>query len=223
MIKKKILLVDDINLSLEMEKQALQGISCTILTAHNGSEALEVAKRDKPDLIVMDLYMPNMNGDKACKILKEDPLLKHIPIIMTCSTVNEKDRERCFEAGCNGFISKPFSEEDFLENIGKHIDVIGRKHTRLPIVASVSYSLDNKTYEGEALNLSESGIFIKAEAEHPVGAELEDILFSLPTSNSPVKAKGKVRWNTESTQSFSSDIVPGVGVQFSEVSSGRIF
>lgn len=106
MKRNKVLLVDDLNLILELEKVYLKGLHVDVYVAGNGEEALEIVSREKPDLIYMDLNMPVMDGPTCCRILKSDPTTREIPVIMVISASSPQDELQCRSAG-GGTITKP--------------------------------------------------------------------------------------------------------------------
>ena len=118
---KKILIVDDEQDILKVVKFRLIKAGYDVITASNGQEGLDTARAIKPDLLLLDLSMPLLNGDEVCKRLKADPATKHIPIIlMTASSKGVKD-ENIFMAGMDDRILKPFEPEDLFEKIKKLI------------------------------------------------------------------------------------------------------
>ena len=106
---KSILLVDDVQMFIEIYKEFLQYSKVEIMIARDGIEALDVIKAKKPDLIFMDLQMPRMDGAACCRIIKTDAMLMDIPVIMISSSSKDEDRQICFSAGCDYFITKPVS------------------------------------------------------------------------------------------------------------------
>ncbi|MDH3975640.1 MAG: response regulator, partial [Deltaproteobacteria bacterium] len=117
---KKILIVDDSSFFIEIEKAFLQRTDCIILSAHNGQEALEVAQKEKPDLVLLDLYMKEMKGDECCRLIKEDEAIAHIPVIMVTSASHLGDRSRAVAAGCDDYLAKPVSKADLLRKVKKY-------------------------------------------------------------------------------------------------------
>ncbi len=116
---KKILLVDDVPLFLELERSFLSGLGAQVLTARDGQEAVETARRELPDLIVMDLMMPQMNGDEACRILKSDPATGKIPILLVTAQESAKAAEQCKGSGCDGILAKPVRRNELLDQINR--------------------------------------------------------------------------------------------------------
>lgn len=114
---KRILIADDekdvvTTLQFTLEKE---GYQC--LTAHDGKEALDKAKSENPDLIILDIMMPKMNGYKVSRLLKFDKKYKHIPIIMLTARTQEKDRKLGDETGADMYVTKPFEIDDLVNTI----------------------------------------------------------------------------------------------------------
>jgi DNA-binding response OmpR family regulator len=113
----KILLVDDSATVLMMERMILATERFEIITANNGEEAQLRARAEQPDLILMDVVMPKMNGLQACKALREDPTTKHIPIIMVTTRGEAETMEQGYENGCNDYVTKPVNSAELLSKI----------------------------------------------------------------------------------------------------------
>src|SRR5205809_742258 len=108
---KKILLVDDANLFIDLARKALESTGAQLLIARDGVQALRILQTESPDLIVLDLVMPEMSGDKVCAMIKNDPLTADIPVIIVTSRGRAEDIERCRKAGCDDFLTKPIRQE----------------------------------------------------------------------------------------------------------------
>ena len=105
--RSKILLVDDSGTSLMMEKMVLQG-GYDLICAKDGEEAVQKAEEELPDLILLDIVMPKMDGFEACRRIRELEATREIPIIMVSTRGEEHNVERGYELGCNDFLTKPF-------------------------------------------------------------------------------------------------------------------
>ncbi len=116
---KKILLVDDEKDVVDTTQVLLEEKGYTVISAYDGLAGLEKAKKEKPDLILLDVMMPNLNGYQVCRELKKDPNLKSIPIVMLTSKAQESDRFWGIESGADDYISKPFDFLNLLETIKK--------------------------------------------------------------------------------------------------------
>ena len=112
---KKVLVVDDSKTALLMEREILEKrTSYRCVTASDGHEAVEKAKQEQPDLILMDVVMPRMNGFEACKAMREQPATRDIPIVLVTTRGEESYMEAGFQSGCNDYITKPVNGEELL-------------------------------------------------------------------------------------------------------------
>jgi two-component system, cell cycle response regulator DivK len=114
-----ILVAEDDCRSMELIRDLLEVSGYSVIQAGNGAEAVEKAHHAKPALILMDMYMPVMDGFKATKILKNDESTKKIPIVAFTASVGNKDKDMVFEAGCDGFIAKPVDFKEALLTISR--------------------------------------------------------------------------------------------------------
>ena|SRR3989338_2646321 len=117
MEKKKILVVDDERDMVEIMTFRLKSAGYDVLSAYDGQEALEKARRDKPDLIILDLMLPKIDGYKVCGMLKFDARFKKIPIILFTARAQEVDKKTGEDMGADAYITKPFEPAAFLAKI----------------------------------------------------------------------------------------------------------
>jgi DNA-binding response OmpR family regulator len=117
MDKKRILIIDDEEDILTVLKFRLGANNYEVLTASDGQEGLNKARTEKPDLIILDLMLPKLDGYKVCRMLKFDESYKAIPIVMFTARVQQKDEELGKEMGADAYITKPFEPEILLEKI----------------------------------------------------------------------------------------------------------
>ena len=113
----KILLVEDNELNRDMLTRRLERKEYIVLCAKNGKEAIDIAQTDKPDIILMDLSLPIMDGWTATKKIKEDMATESIPIIALTAHAMKGDRESALEAGCDDYDTKPINFERLLDKI----------------------------------------------------------------------------------------------------------
>jgi two-component system alkaline phosphatase synthesis response regulator PhoP len=123
MRQKKILLVDDSATTLMMEQMVLRGQPYQIVTAKNGREAIAVALLEHPDLVLLDVVMPEMNGFETCRELRQLPVTKNVPIIMVTTKGEEQNVETGFESGCSDYITKPINGTELLMKVRGFLDV----------------------------------------------------------------------------------------------------
>ncbi|BCG47484.1 Response regulator receiver protein [Citrifermentans bremense] len=115
---KTILIIDDSEVVLAMAKDALVQAGYQVLTATNGIEANRfIFSKQRPDLIIMDIMMPMLDGNKKAKLLKENEVSKDIPILLLSSKSENEMRELAAEAGANGYILKPFNADELTEKV----------------------------------------------------------------------------------------------------------
>jgi DNA-binding response OmpR family regulator len=114
--------LDDSELVLAMAKDALEEAGFTVRIATNGIEANRyIFSKERPDLIIMDIMMPMLDGNKKAKILKDNELSRDIPILLLSSKGDEEVRQLAKEAGADGYILKPFSPADIVAKVKKFI------------------------------------------------------------------------------------------------------
>jgi two-component system, cell cycle response regulator DivK len=116
-----ILIVEDNEKNMRLIGDLLGASGYTILKAVNGREGVDLAVDQKPDLILMDIQMPVMDGMEAAKLLKSDESVQHIPVIALTSYAMKGDEQRMLKAGFDGYISKPFNVAEFLKTVGEYL------------------------------------------------------------------------------------------------------
>ncbi len=119
--KKTILVVDDEVPILDALKVRLEASGYGVLTATNGQEGLDKARSLKPDLIILDVLLPKIDGYEVARLLKFDTKYKEIPIIMLTAKTQESDRKIGEQVRVNEYVTKPFNTKDLMELISKYI------------------------------------------------------------------------------------------------------
>jgi CheY-like chemotaxis protein len=117
---RKILIVDDEVEILERLSHLLTGSGWNVITAPPGREALKQVRSGKPDAIVLDMIMPEMDGFEVARALKSDPIYRTIPILAATTLYGRGDRERCLAAGCDDYVAKPFTVEQLEQRLMIH-------------------------------------------------------------------------------------------------------
>jgi diguanylate cyclase (GGDEF)-like protein len=113
----KILVVDDIPVNIQLMQAHLASMDCETIVANNGEEALTQVDAGKPDLILLDVMMPKMDGFEACRLLKSNDTTNFIPIIMVTALNDIEDKVKGIEAGADDFITKPFNKLELLARV----------------------------------------------------------------------------------------------------------
>jgi len=207
---KKILLVDDVRLLLDIQKRFLASCQVQVLTAGDGEEALEIVRLEHPDLVIMDKYMPKMNGLDCCIAIKADPSIAHIPVIMSTNAARQADAEEYVRAGCSDVLSKPIEAKTFLNMIRKYIPEIDRRSVRLPHTMEMQITSGNAVLDSCSENLSLNGTFAVSDLNVSINDELS-FSFTLPGNDAPMRVRGRVVWLRNGGDA------PGFGVEFMEV------
>lgn len=166
----RVLVVDDIPPNVKLLEAKLSSEYFDVITATSGPEALEKAKKDSPDIVLLDVMMPGMDGFEVCKRLKTDPETTHIPVVMVTALTDSSDRVRGLEAGADDFLSKPVNDIALMarvrslvrlkmtvdewrlrENTASQFGVIKQTGNLMaePVQAANVIIIEDKTYERE--------------------------------------------------------------------------
>ena len=119
---KVILIVEDNEMNMTLIRDLLQMSGYTTLEAGDGKKAIEIAQNKKPDLILMDIQLPVMDGLEASRILKNDKTTGNIPIVALTASVMKSDIKNIYEAGCEDYIAKPIEVNEFIKKIAEFLD-----------------------------------------------------------------------------------------------------
>ena len=117
---KKILIIEDMEINIDLLVQILED-DYELVIARNGAEGLKKATEEKPDLILMDMALPVMDGWETTRKIKSDEAIKHIPVIGISSHAMSGDAERAKEAGCDDYLTKPLDDELLFQLLAKYL------------------------------------------------------------------------------------------------------
>lgn len=215
----KILLVDDSQFFLTLIKSLLDRSGCTVFSATNAEDAFRIINEKKPEIIILDQCMPDQTGDKICRKIKETDDLKDTVVIMLTVSHDKSDKEKCFAAGCDEYITKPVDKERLLDCIGKYAPIVKRKYERVPIYENVKYYHNDVEYSGHIHVISKGGAYIIGERMMPKGSLIQ-LKFSISKTHESLDIPGKVVWNFDSKEKFPQLLATaqGMGIQFTEIS-----
>ncbi|UCD84776.1 MAG: response regulator [Deltaproteobacteria bacterium] len=214
MTAKKILLVDDVRVFLEVEKSFLKRSGCQIITAKSGKEALEKIRTEVPDLVFLDLMMPDMDGDQVCESVKKDDKTKNIPVIMVSVSGDKKDIERCRKAGCDDYLVKPIEQEQLMVKAARIMEVPQRKDLRVFVRMDIEAEAGDSVFYGESENISMGGMLIKSKVPMKLGSAVI-IKFFLPGQKvSDVEYRMEVKGEIVRVDELSFKPECGLGIAF---------
>lgn len=121
MSKKRILVIEDNLDNMILIADMLKALQLEVIEAADGEQGIRAAAAEKPDLILMDLSLPRMDGWEATRVIKSDPALSHIPVIAVTAHAMYDDRERARAAGCDAYVTKPINMRELAQIIRQHL------------------------------------------------------------------------------------------------------
>lgn len=119
--KLKILVVEDNPLNMKLINVILRGEGVEVLAAENAEEGIEICKTCQPDLVLMDIQLPGMDGLEATRIIKNNKQLNHLPVVALTAHAMEGDEEKAYEVGFDGYITKPIDTDTFMESVRSYL------------------------------------------------------------------------------------------------------
>jgi uncharacterized protein (TIGR02266 family) len=173
--KKSILIADDSETFVMYLSLLLKRLGFDVIPAENGEDALKLIRVTEPNLVMLDINMPVMDGITALRLIKGDKRTTEIPVIMVTTDSKKETVDECKRLGCSGYVTKPIQISKIHEVLQECLYVpmgFKRKHVRTAFKKKVSVNYKGKTYELYAENLSEGGIYITMRDPFPVGSEV---------------------------------------------------
>ncbi len=218
MAEDKILLADDVELFLELEKTFFRRENVELLVARTGLQAFDLTLAEHPKLVMMDLYMPEMDGDEVCRRIRATPEIAKTPVIIVTQGGRDSDLQRCREAGCDDILLKPINRHLFVATARKFLSVVDRSTPRVMAQLQVHFGVNPQVLLTDySVNLSTGGVFLKTDNPLPLDTPLS-LEFSLPDLTSPIRCQGRVAWVNAAENASKPLLPPGMGVQFLDLS-----
>lgn len=213
----KILLVDDVAFFRDVMRDYFRRTPVTMSFAESGQQAIDLALKDPPDLIYMDVGMPGMSGIEACRRIKAQPRLARIPVLLIFTPDRDATEDEVKASGCDGYLKKPFGREEFLNLGHRYLYHIERRERRVPCQMTVDFVISGKAYQGRGVDLSLHGLYIEFRDEIPP-QKLVEVSFILPTiSPHRVRAKGRVAWVNQGFPRKNLNIPQGFGIEIQSI------
>lgn len=180
-----------------------------VIVAEGGRQALELARRQPPDLMIVDLFMPDLDGEAVCRAVKNDPDLGHIPVVVLVASESPEDRARVLRAGAADVLHKPIDRITLMETTRRFLRASpARGLPRVDFHHRVRVTNSSGEAWVQAENLSRGGIYIEAEEPLPLRAEVQ-LEFSLPEASTPITPTAEVVWLRRATNAPA-----GMGLRF---------
>ena len=177
--KKSIIIADDSKTFVMYFSIFLKRLGFDVIPVENGLEALKLIRIMEPNLVILDIIMPVMDGTTALRLIKEDKRTCEIPVVIVTTESNKECIEQCKKLGCSGYITKPINIDKVHEVLQECLFIsrgFKRKHVRASYNKKVSIIGNSTAHELYAVNLSEGGIFVTTINPLPIGAEVKVIL-----------------------------------------------
>ena len=207
--RRSILVVDDAPLFRDLESLFLAR-SGRVITARDAVEGLAALRRERPDVVVVDLHMPGMSGDALCRTIKADKELSATPVILVTGPDAPEDHALAIRAGADDVLAKPLSRLTLIHAVNRFLrSPVLRGLARVGIETAVRIRLPDEDTWGTARNLSRGGIFV--ELEHAISPRTEvELEFRLPDASAPLAPTAQVVWH----RSAAPGAPMGLGLQF---------
>lgn len=174
--KKKILLVDDNKTTVMYISLLLKRMGFEIIPAENGMEALRMLQLSDPDLVLLDMAMPVLDGLETLKRIRREYTIQSLPVVVVTVDTNQEIVEACVKLGCSGVLAKPVQLDELHEILQDCIfSPMGRmrKHIRTAYSGKVRIVCDGAVQELHGDTLSEGGIYVRTISPYPAGTEME--------------------------------------------------
>jgi len=172
-----VLLIDDSGLFAAAAEEIERRTQCRSLRATAGSEAIAMARRERPDIIFVDAEMSGMTGIDICRVLKADSQLSRISVIVASG--DEAASNAAQRAGADACLLKPFDQSAIFDALRRFLQLSPRDAARAAVEWPVTFWRDGGQHEGTLRDLSRGGFFIRTLVRQPVGARLE-VSFEIP-------------------------------------------
>jgi CheY-like chemotaxis protein len=217
MVKGTILIADEVKLLQEVLKEFLRLSPVRVITAGSGAEALSLAQREHPDLIVLDLNMPVMDGLNYCALIKGDHHLKTTPVIMLGNSADQGVVEMCRRAGCDGYLAKPVLGHSFLNLLYSFFPMVERRKLRIPCSMPVTVKTDDEFISGVSSDIGMGGVYVSSDFAIMPNKEVI-VSFRVPVNTYALTVvRGRVTWTKSAPDCDGRTVPQGFGVEFLEI------
>ena len=205
-----ILLVDDKGMFRGAAREVLGRTGCQTLIASGGTEALDIARKERPQMIIVSAGMKGMTGLDLCRVLKADPEFARTPIVLVGPPGTQ---EAATGVGADAVLAEPLSPEEMFAAVRRFLQVMPREEARSAVEWSITFWREGVQHAGTIRDLSRGGFFVRTSVRQPIGARLE-VSFDVPVEHGVrnVVAEAMV-------VRIGRDSDPGLGCRFFQLSS----
>lgn len=189
-----ILLVDDIAFFRDVMQAYFQATPARVLTAGSGLEAFSIALEEQPDLIYLDAGMPQISGLDCCRQLKADERTRDIPVVIIFTPGRDASLEAVVASGCDGYLTKPFGKEEFLNLGHRFLFDIERRERRVSCQMTVDFTIAGLDCRGRGYDICGHGLYVEFRDELPPEKKIH-LRFMLPlVSTASFDVDGVIVW-----------------------------
>ena len=188
----KILLVDDVDLFLELERSYLEGCDYDLVTASSGEETLQRLDKVAPDVLLLDYYMPGINGDEVCRSIRKNSLWQKLPILMVTAAGKPEEVQSCLDAGCDDYITKPVNKQELREKVERLLGTVQRRTAeRIAVKLPIQLQESGRLHVVTAKDISSSGVCFESPTQLEENTTIEMRLEN--SEGQPLSLYGKIK------------------------------
>ena len=188
----KILLVDDVDLFLELERSYLEGCDYDLVTASSGEETLQRLDKIAPDVLLLDYYMPGINGDEVCRQIRKKSAWETLPILMVTAAGKPEEVQNCLDAGCDDYITKPVNKQELREKVERLLGTVQRRTAeRVAVKLPIQLQEGGRLHVVTSKDISSSGICLNSPVKLAENTTVEMKLES--PDGEPLSLYGKIK------------------------------
>jgi CheY-like chemotaxis protein len=218
----KFLLADSVSIFIELGKMFLKKTGARIYSCNNGKDALAIIKSEKPDLVFMSAFMPEMDGLECCRLIKENKSLSSTGIVLTLVSGSAENIESCLQAGCDDVLLKPVDRKTFFTVVNRFVNLNKRNAPRFRDCFGVNLShLDGGSISCKAYDVSCGGLFLEIFPPLTINT-IVGLDFVLPHSDDKISCRGRIAWINQLDRPLNPGFPPGMGVEFVDMDEKNI-
>jgi uncharacterized protein (TIGR02266 family) len=207
----RIMLADDSRFFRSIERQFLQKTPAQVVEVADSDDLFAQLSAEKPQLLFLSFSMRPMGGHECCRLIKTNPALRNLPVIMVCDQDMPDQIASARSAGCDAILVKPLHRQPFLQAGRQFLSEI--REYRQSCFMAVDFTWQNEKYRGKSLDISSGGLYVESAEDVSVGTIVQ-LSFTLPGTSSIVDCQGVIVWLNRRPNTLKSHYPTGFGVRF---------
>lgn len=214
--KPKILLVDDVDFFLDVEMDFLARTPVEILTAGNGADALRLIRQERPQLVYLDVTLPDIDGAECCRRIKDDPYLRLTPVILVFASSKDLSADAMEQYGCDDVLAKPLERKVFLNCGYRFLFGVERRNKRVRCQTPIHCRFEHDSLESNVVDINVHGVYVQSRMSVLPGTTLT-VSFKLPAIDTAIEGRARVAWVNQGAQRNNLNLPQGFGVQLLQI------